>query len=194
MNDATSGYELLLRPPRTPARDHPPPQARLGRPPDRRLAAQRDVAGRPQRPRRAPDRGRDRPRPGAGPSTTEKRLRAADCEWLRHITEVQAVRRTWWRTRWQSWPPRAGQTREPREVRIALDCDPGSPVQMFQLYVALADDQMPLGAPELRTFHPDADTEMPTEAAVVIETNPAAADLLEWIAWLLFDGRRSAAR
>ena len=53
---------------------------------------------------------------------------------------------------------------------------------------------MPIGAPELRTFEPDADTEMPTEAAVVIETNPAAAELLEWITWLLFDGRRSAAR
>ena len=65
---------------------------------------------------------------------------------------------------------------------------------MFQLYLALSDDEKPIGAPELRTFEPDADTEMPTEAAVVIETNPAAADLLEWIAWLLFDGRRSTPR
>ena len=79
-------------------------------------------------------------------------------------------------------------------MRIALDCDRDSPVQMFQLYAALGDDQMPVGAPELRTFHADADTEMPTEAAVVIETNPAAADLLEWIVWLLFDGRRTVPR
>ena len=35
---------------------------------------------------------------------------------------------------------------------------------------------------------------MPTEAAVVIETNRTVTDLLEWIAWLLFDGRRSALR
>ena len=65
---------------------------------------------------------------------------------------------------------------------------------LLNLYVALGDDEKPIGRPELRTFDPDADTEMPTEAAVVIETNPAAADLLEWIAWLLFDGRRSAPR
>ena len=65
---------------------------------------------------------------------------------------------------------------------------------MFQLYVALGDDQMLIDAPELRTFEPDADTEMPTEAAVVIETNRTVGDLLEWIAWLLFDGRRSALR
>jgi len=117
-----------------------------------------------------------------------------DCEWLRHITEVRTVRRTWWRTHWQSWPPLSGQTRQPREVRIALDCDPESPVQMFQLYAALADDEKPIGAPELRTFQPDVDTEMPAEAAVVLETNGTVADLLEWIAWLLFDGRRSAPR
>ena len=79
-------------------------------------------------------------------------------------------------------------------MRIALDCDPECPVQMFQLYVALGDDEKPIGAPELRTFDPGADTEMPTEAAVVIETNPAVTDLLEWIAWLLFDGRRSHPR
>ncbi|MCY4599272.1 MAG: hypothetical protein OXF27_05070 [Acidobacteria bacterium] len=123
-----------------------------------------------------------------------QRLRATDCEWLRHITEVRTIRRTWWRTRWQSWPPRAGQTRQPGELRIALDCDLESPAETFQLYAALGDDLKPIGAPELRTFDPDADTGMPTEAAVFIETNPAASDLLEWLAWLLFDGRRSALR
>lgn len=123
-----------------------------------------------------------------------ERLRARDCEWLRHITEVRTVRRTWWRTHWQSWPPLSGQTRQPREVRIALDCDPESPVQMFQLYAALADDEKPIGAPELRTFQPGVDTEMPAEAALVLETNRTVADLLEWLAWLLFDGRRSAPR
>ena len=193
MNRATSGYELLLR------RPAPPPETipLLRRAWDARRTEDWLLNGTWPEGRSAPGEhltaaGTDRA--GRWAVHDGERLRATDCEWLRHITEVQAVRRTWWRTRWQSWPPRAGQTREPREVRIALDCDPGSPVQMFQLYVALADDQMPVGAPELRTFHPDADTEMPTEAAVVIETNPAAADLLEWIAWLLFDGRRSAAR
>ncbi len=123
-----------------------------------------------------------------------ERLRAHDCEWLRHITEVQTIRRTWWRTHWQSWPPRAGQTREPRELRIALNSDLDGPAEMFQLYVALGYDGKPIGPPKLRAFQPDADTAMPTDAAVVIETNPVAADLLEWIAWLLFDGRRSALR
>ena len=107
---------------------------------------------------------------------------------------MQTIRRAWWRTHWQSWPPRAAQTREPGELRIALDCDRESPAEMFQLYAALGDDEKPIGPPELRTFDPDADTEMPTEAAVVVETNRTAADLLEWIAWLLFDGRRSAPR
>ena len=193
MNDATSGYELLRR------RPAPPPETipLLRRAWDARRTEDWLLNGTWPEGRSAPGEhltaaGTDRG--GRWAVHDGERLRAADCEWLRHITEVQAVRRTWWRTRWQSWPVRAAQTREPREVRIALDCDPGNPVQMFQLYVALADDQMPLGAPELRTFHPDADTEMPTEAAVVVETNPAAADLLEWIAWLLFDGRRSAAR
>ena len=65
---------------------------------------------------------------------------------------------------------------------------------MFQLYAALGDDEKPIGPPELRTFDPDADTEMPTEAAVVIETNRTVTDLLEWIAWLPFDGRRSVLR
>ena len=123
-----------------------------------------------------------------------QRLRADDCEWLRHITEVRTIRRTWWRTHWQRWPPRASQTREPREVRIALACDPESPADMFQLYAALGDDERPIVPPELRTFQPDAATEMPAEAAVVIKTNPVVTQLLEWIAWLLFDGRRSALR
>ena len=107
---------------------------------------------------------------------------------------MQTIRRTWWRTHWQSWPPRAAQTREPGELRIALNCDLESPAEMFQLYAALGDDEKPISPPELRTFDPDADTEMPTDAAVVIDTNPAAADLLEWIAWLPFDGRRNALR
>ena len=123
-----------------------------------------------------------------------QRLRAADCEWLRHVTEVRTIRRTWWRTRWQSWPARAAQTREPGELRIALNCDPESPVQMFQLYAALGDDGQPAGPPELRTFQPGVDAGMPAEAAIVIDTNSAAADLLEWITWLLFDGRRCAPR
>ena len=123
-----------------------------------------------------------------------KRLRASDCQWLRHITEVQTIRRTWWRTRWQTWPPAPSQPRDAGEIRIALDCDPESPVQMFQLYAALGADQKPVGPPELRTFHPDADTEMPTDATIVIATNQTVDDLLEWLAWLLFDGRRSVAR
>ena len=43
MNDATNGYELLLQHPGTPVRDRPPPHARMGRLPDRRLAAQRQA-------------------------------------------------------------------------------------------------------------------------------------------------------
>ncbi len=121
-----------------------------------------------------------------------ERLRADDCEWLRHITEVRTFRRIWWRTRWQRWPPRAAQTRRPRELRIALACDLDSSAETFQLYVALGDDERPTGPPELRTYGPDGGTEMPADAAVVIETNPAVADLLEWLVWLLFDGRRSA--
>ncbi len=193
MNDATSGYELLLQ------NRQPPPETvpllkrawdahrtedwllngtwpeGCGAPGEHLTAAGTDGAGR-------------------WAVLDGERLRATDCGWLRHITEVQAIRRTWWRTHWQSWPPRAAQTREPRELRIALDCDPESPVQMFQLYVALGDDEKPIGPPELRTFAPDADTEMPTEAVVAVETNQTAADLLEWLAWLLFDGRRSAPR
>ncbi len=193
MSDTTNGYELLLR------RPAPPPETipLLKRAWDARRTEDWLLNAAWPEGRSAPGEhltaaGTDRA--GRWAVLDGERLRAADCEWLRHITEVQTIRRTWWRTRWQSWPARAAQTREPGEVRIALDCDADSPVQMFQLYLALGDDQMPIGAPELRTFHPDADTEMPTEAAVVIETNPAAAELLEWIAWLLFDGRRSAPR
>ena len=193
MNDATSGYELLRQHPAPPPETIP----LLKRAWDARRTEDWLLNGTWPESRSAAGEhltatGTDRA--GRWVVHDGEHLRAADCEWLRHITEVQTIRQTWWRTHWQNWPPRAGQTREPGEVRIALDCDPGSPVQMFQLYVALGDDQMPLGAPELRTFHTDADTEMPTEAAVVIETNRIAADLLEWIAWLLFDGRRSAAR
>ena len=43
---------------------------------------------------------------------------------------------------------------------------------MFQLYVALGDDEKPIGPPELRTFDPDADTEMPTEVAVSHRDQP----------------------
>ena len=193
MNRATSGYELLVR------RPAPPPETipLLKRAWDARRTEDWLLNGVWPEGCSAPGKhltaaGTDGARRWA--VYDGERLTAADCEWLRHITEVKAIRRTWWRTPWQSWPPRAAQTRDPGEVRIALDCDPGSQVDMFQLYVALDDDQMPIRAPELRTFEAGADTEMPTEAAVVIETNPAAADLLDWIAWLLFDGRRSAPR
>ena len=193
MNHPTNGYELLLQHPGAPPETVP----LLKRAWDARRTEDWLLNGTWPEGRSAPGEhltaaGADRR--GRWAVHDGERLRAADCGWLRHVTEVQTIRRTWWRTHCQSWPPRAGQTREPREVRIALDCDRGSPVQMFQLYAALGDDRMPVGAPELRTFEPGADTEMPTEAAVVIDTNPAAADLLDWIAWLLFDGRRSAPR
>lgn len=193
MNRATSGYELLVR------RPAPPPETMplLKRAWDARRTEDWLLNGVWPEGCSAPGEhltaaGTDGARRWA--VHDGERLTAADCEWLRHVTEVRTIRRTWWRTRWQSWPPRAAQAREPGEVRIALGCDLESPAEMFQLYVALADDQLPIGAPELRTFGPGTDTRMPTDAAVVIETNPAAADLLEWIAWLLFDGRRTAPR
>ena len=193
MNDATNGYDLLLQHPAPPPETIP----LLTRAWDARRAEDWLLNGTWPEGCSAPGEhltaaGTD----GAGRWAVHdgQRLRATDCEWLRHVTEVQTIRRTWWRTHWQSWPPRAAQTREPRELRIALDCDRDSPVQMFQVYAALGDDQKPIGPPELRTFDPDADTEMPTEAAVVIETNRTVTDLLEWIAWLPFDGRRSVLR
>ena len=193
MNDATNGYELLLEHP------GPPPETipLLTRAWDARRIEDWLLNETWPESCSAPgehltDAGTD----GAGRWAVHdgKRLRATDCEWLRHVTELQTIRRTWWRTHWQSWPPRAAQTRKPRELRIALDCDLESPAEMFHLYVALGDDGKPIGPPELRTFDPDAKPEMPTEAAVVIETNRTVTDLLEWIAWLLFDGRRNALR
>ena len=193
MNDPTNGYELLLRHP------GPPPETvpLLTRAWDARRTEDWLLNGTWPEGCGAPgDHLTTAGADGSGRWAVHdgERLRAHDCEWLRHVTEVQTIRRAWWRTHWQSWPPRAAQTRKPGELRIALDCDRDSPVQMFQLYAALGDDKKPIGPPELRTFDPDADTEMPTEAAVVVETNRTAADLLEWIAWLLFDGRRSAPR
>ena len=119
------------------------------------------------------------------------RLRAEDCEWLRHITEVQSVRRAWWRTAWRRWPPGASPGPAPGEIRIALDCDPGDPVQMFQLYAHLGADGMPAGGPELRTFQAGADPGMPTDAGIAIESNTAVGEILDWLLWLLLDGRRA---
>ena len=193
MNGATSGYELLLQHPAPPPETIP----LLKRAWDARRTEDWLLNGVWPEGCSAPGKhltaaGTDGARRWA--VHDGERLSAADCEWLRHVTEVHTIRRTWWRTRWQSWPPRAAQTREPGEVRIALDCGRDSQVERFQLYVALDDDQVPTVATELRTFEPGTDTGMPTEAAVVIETNRIAAELFEWIAWLLFDGRRSAPR
>ena len=67
---------------------------------------------------------------------------------------------------------------------------------MFQLYAALGDDgRCPSAAPELRTFHADADTGDADRGGRRHRDQPGrVTDLLEWIAWLLFDGRRSALR
>lgn len=119
------------------------------------------------------------------------RLGRRDCEWLRHITEVSTIAGMWWRTRWQQWPKRPPHGPVPEEVRFALKTGPDDLAPMFHLYADLAEDGKPAGPPELRTFQDSADPQMPTDAGIEIPTNLAVRDVLDWLLWLPFDGRRS---
>ena len=87
-------------------------------------------------------------------------LRISNREWLRHITEVSAL-------------------------------DAGDmPMPMFHLYARLGDDNLPATGPTLTTFTPTADPGMPTDATVELPVNTDVDELLEWLLWLPFDGRR----
>ena len=119
------------------------------------------------------------------------RLRRGDCEWLRHITEVGTIAGMWWRTGWQPWPKRPARGPVTEEIRLALKADPDDLAPMFQLYAGLAADGKPDHSPDLRTFQDGADPQMPTDAAIDIPMNLAVTDVLEWLLWLPFDGRRS---
>ena len=77
-----------------------------------------------------------------------------------------------------------------REIRIALHCAPTPPIQIFQLYADLADGK-PAGNPELRTFQAGADPSMLTEADIANRTNTPVGEILDWLLWLPFDGRRA---
>ena len=116
-------------------------------------------------------------------------LRARNSRWLRHITEVSVIASIWWRPVWQRWPKRPGIASPGTEVRIALDAG-DAPMPMFHLYARLGDDTMPATSPTLMTFGPDADPEMPTDATVEVPVNVDVDELLEWLLWLPFDGRR----
>ncbi len=121
-------------------------------------------------------------------------LRAADAEWLRHTTEVSAISRMWWRTAWEPWPkrqrPAAGGA---DEIRLVLNCG-DEPAPSFNLYACLSrDDGLPNGRPALRTYQEDADREMLTDAGIEVDVNPTVGELLEWLLWLPFDGRRRTA-
>lgn len=116
-------------------------------------------------------------------------LRISNREWLRHITEVSTIAGIWWRTVWQRWPKRPGAASPGTDVRIGLDAG-DLPMPMFHLYVRLGADNLPATGPTLMTFTPDADPGMPTDATVELPVNTDVDELLEWLLWLPFDGRR----
>ena len=122
-----------------------------------------------------------------------ERLRAEDSQWLRHMTEVAVTGGTWWRTHWQRWPKHNPQGPTAEEIRIALKRDADDVAPLFHLYAYVDIDGKPHGHPALRTFQDDADPGMPTDAGIELHTNLAVSELLEWVVWLPFDGRRSLA-
>ncbi|MDE0456092.1 MAG: hypothetical protein OXI15_02255 [Chromatiales bacterium] len=120
----------------------------------------------------------------------DETLRITNRDWLRHITEVSAIGSIWWRTVWQRWPKRPDTGNPGADVRIALNAG-DMPMPMFHLYARLdVDDNLPATSPTLMTFGPDVDPGMPTDATAEVPVNGDVDELLEWLLWLPFDGRR----